>query len=66
MPDPSCTTCRFAEPIAGGDDGEPRTECRRFPPQVFALDGEAAQTWPNTYPDGWCGEYQPSATWGEA
>lgn len=62
----SCTTCEFAEPIAGGDDG-PRTECRRYPPQVFTLvydDGVAvaAQTWPNTYQDGWCGEWRPSPT----
>lgn len=68
--DPSCVTCAFAEPIAAGDDGLPRTECRRYPPQVVVLrkptilrskpDGYDApvMVWPQVDSDDWCGEWR--------
>jgi hypothetical protein len=57
-----CLTCRYSQvdhaPDEGYDDG-PLMRCHRYPPQVFALGDEAAQTWPNVGPDDWCGEHRP-------
>jgi hypothetical protein len=42
-----CLTCRYSQvdhaPDEGYDDG-PLMRCHRYPPQVFALGDEAAQT----------------------
>lgn len=54
----NCETCCYGEPVIGNDDA-PRLECRRFPAQVFVLDGEPTQAWPTIYPGDWCGEWAP-------
>jgi hypothetical protein len=58
----NCVDCRYSQVDHqegdGFDDG-PLLRCHRYPPQVFALGDEAAQTWPNVTPDDWCGEHRP-------
>lgn len=55
----SCTDCTYSTPDVRGDDFV--LECRRFPPQVFVVDGnDAVQAWPNVGPDDWCGEHHPN------
>lgn len=53
----SCSTCEFADPGVG-DEGELLVHCRRFPPQLFVLDGETTQAWPQPHHGDWCGEYR--------
>lgn len=55
-PTPSCTTCTFGAP-AVGDDETPFLNCRRYPPQVGAVDGEPAIVWPQVTEGDWCGEW---------
>jgi hypothetical protein len=56
-----CSSCRFSRVDymegEGYDDG-PLMRCHRYPPQIFVVDGDPAQTWPNIGPDDWCGEHQ--------
>lgn len=50
----SCATCRFSAPVP--DPKFPGlVECRRNPPVASA---RPVAGWPQTHPEGWCGEYQ--------
>ncbi|WP_276113514.1 hypothetical protein [Desertimonas flava] len=42
------------------DDGDVALVCRRYPPTVFALDGEPAAGQPDVESSGWCGEWAQS------
>jgi hypothetical protein len=63
----SCVTCRFASPVImpldhdGADAPNPVVECRRYPPQFVAVDGEPVIGWPQVNADDWCGEYKATA-----
>jgi hypothetical protein len=56
----SCADCRYSQ-IDHDDDGSfedgPLLRCHRFPPQLLALDGDVAQSWPNVTETDWCGEH---------
>ncbi len=54
-----CGNCRFAQPTVH-DDGDVALVCRRYPPTVFALDGEPAAGQPDVESSGWCGEWAQS------
>lgn len=53
---PSCVTCRYADP-AITDDNQPIVRCRRLPPQVFSHGGDVCQCWPQVDETDWCGEW---------
>lgn len=51
--DLSCSTCLWASPI----DEDGLIECRRFPPEVFAVDSAPVQYRPRVHPSDVCGEH---------
>lgn len=59
----SCGTCRHADVAVDGD--EMAMTCRRYPPQMVAVQvgdvdarwGDGAQGWPSVEADDWCGEW---------
>jgi hypothetical protein len=67
-----CKQCRFW--LNWDSENTNLGECHRFPPRMAMRDengpeGMATITvrpedggWPLTYPDDWCGEFQPSQT----
>lgn len=48
----TCSNCRFSAPSLQPDKWS-GPECRRRPPVT-----EIRPSWPRTYDDGWCGEYE--------
>ncbi len=54
---PSCGTCRYGEPGITADDEQLILECRRYPPQLFVVNGDVARTWPQMQSHDWCGEW---------
>ena len=68
----NCKRCRFW--LNWDTEDTNLGECHRFPPRMALVHGsgpEGASTatvrpedggWPLTYPDDWCGEFQPSAS----
>lgn len=57
----SCVSCRHANPVAEGSDGEPFVECRRFPPVIVVVDGDLVRLFPTVDADDWCSEHDPLA-----
>lgn len=61
---PTCRTCQYAEPVAGGPivGQNAGYECRRQPPAAFPAGGPggaiaALSVFPPVKPDQWCGEH---------
>lgn len=56
---PSCTDCRFAEPVLDEDNGNPFLQCRRYPPSMEETnDGELTVQFPSVLGADWCGEFR--------
>lgn len=51
-----CKVCKFFLEI-GFNSGQ----CRRYPPQVIALNGTYLEQQPPRHGSDWCGEYKPNA-----
>lgn len=54
---PTCSTCTYLDPTVG-EDGEPRADCRRWPPVLIVLDGYPTKVLPQVDSDDWCGEHR--------
>lgn len=63
-----CSTCRFwNKNVAKLDDIKGKkikvSNCRRYSPKVFDVQGNLVSVFPSTPSNEWCGEFEP--TWSE-
>lgn len=53
----NCANCTFSH-VNEFDDGQIGLLCRRYPPQIFVLDDQPTQAYPDVSNDHWCGEWE--------
>ncbi len=60
--DENCSNCSHSVVSFFEAEDGPTLTCRRYPPQIFVLDGEPTQASPDVGTDHWCGEWQDTTS----